>query len=85
MKVELDLPNYAIKADLINRTRVETSEFVKKNDLANLKSDVNKLDIDKLEIVPTIFNRSKRKVDKLNAGTWHWYTSWYLFLWILKN
>ena len=69
MKVELDLPNYAIKADLINRTRVETSEFVKKNDLANLKSDVNKLDIDKLEIVPTIFNRSKRKVDKLNAGT----------------
>ena len=75
MKVELDLPNYAIKADLINRTRVETSEFVKKNDLANLKSDVNKLDIDKLEIVPTIFNRSKRKVDKLNAGTRHWYTS----------
>ena len=69
MKVELDLPNYAIKADLINRARVETSEFVKKNDLANLKSDVNKLDIDKLEIVPTIFNRSKRKVDKLNAGT----------------
>ena len=69
MKVGLDLPNYAIKADLINRTRVETSEFVKKNDLANLKSDVNKLDIDKLEIVPTIFNRSKRKVDKLNAGT----------------
>ena len=69
MKVELDLPNYAIKADLRNRTRVETSEFVKKNDLANLKSDVNKLDIDKLEIVPTIFNRSKRKVDKLNAGT----------------
>ena len=69
MKVELDLPHYAIKADLINRTRVETSEFVKKNDLANLKSDVNKLDIDKLEIVPTIFNRSKRKVDKLNAGT----------------
>ena len=69
MKVELDLPNYAIKADLINRTRVETSEFVKKNVLANLKSDVNKLDIDKLEIVPTIFNRSKRKVDKLNAGT----------------
>ena len=69
MKVELDLANYAIKADLINRTRVETSEFVKKNDLANLKSDVNKLDIDKLEIVPTIFNRSKRKVDKLNAGT----------------
>ena len=69
MKVELDLPNYAIKADLINRTRVETSEFVKKNDLANLKSDVNKLDIDKLEIVPTIFNRSKRKVGKLDAGT----------------
>ena len=69
MKVEFDLPNYATKADLINRIGVETSEFVKKNDLANLKSDVNKLDIDKLEIVPTIFNRSKRKVDKLNAGT----------------
>ena len=42
MKVELGLSNYATKADLKN-----TSDFVKKTDLAHLKSDVDKLDIDK--------------------------------------
>ena len=47
MKVELDLPNYATKADLKNAAGVDTSKFAKKVDLANLKSDVDKLDIDK--------------------------------------
>ena len=53
VKVELDLPNYATKADLKNVTDVDTSDFVKKVDLANLKSNVNKLDIDKLKNVPS--------------------------------
>ena len=42
VKVELDLSNYAIKADLKNATRVDTSDLAKKTDLANLKSDVDK-------------------------------------------
>ena len=39
--------NYATKADLKNATEVDTSKFPKKIDLANLKSNVDKLDIDK--------------------------------------
>ena len=37
VKVELDLSNYATKADLKNATGVDTSKFAKKVDLANLK------------------------------------------------
>ena len=45
-KVELDFSNYATKADLTNATGVDKSDFAKKTDLANLKSDVDKWDID---------------------------------------
>ena len=47
MKVELDLSNYATKADMKNATGADTSKFAKKVDFTNLKSDVDKLDIDK--------------------------------------
>ena len=40
------MSNYATKVDLKNTTRVDTSDFAKKSDLAHLKSDINKLDID---------------------------------------
>ena len=40
----------ATKADLKNAAGVDTSTFAKKVDLANLKFDVDKLDIDKLLI-----------------------------------
>ena len=54
VKVELDLSNFAKKkADLKNATGVDTSDFAKKTDLANLKSDVDKLDIDTLKNLPT--------------------------------
>ena len=46
LKVELDLSNYARKADLKNATLVDTLNFAKKNDLANLKSHIDKLDLD---------------------------------------
>ena len=52
VKVELDFSNYATKADLKNATGVDTSKLARKIDLASLKSDVGKLDIDKLKIVP---------------------------------
>ena len=42
--------------------------FAKKVDLANLKSNVNKLDIDKLNIVPNCVSSLKSKVDKLDIG-----------------
>ena len=54
VKVELDLSNYAAKADLTNATGVGTSKFAKKVDLASLKSNLDKLDIDKLKNVQII-------------------------------
>ena len=65
VKVESDLSNYATKADLKNATGVDTSKFVKKIDLANLKSDLDQLDIDKFKNVPTNLSNLKNKVDKL--------------------
>ena len=48
IEVELDLSNYATKCELKNVTGVDTSQFAKKDDLANLKSEADKLDIDEL-------------------------------------
>ena len=67
VKVELDSSNYATKADLKTATGVDTSKYAKKVDLANLKSNVDKLDIDKLKNVPTNLSNLKSKVDKLDA------------------
>ena len=61
LKVELDWPNYATKTDLKNVTGVDISSFTKKTDLANLKSTVDKLDIDELKNVPTNLSNLKVK------------------------
>ena len=53
VKIELDLSNHVTKTDLKFATGVDTSYFAKKTDLANLKSDVDKLDIDKFKNVPS--------------------------------
>ena len=67
VKVELDLSNYAAEADLKNWTGVDTSDFAKKTNLANLKSDVSKLDIYKLTAKPSNLSNLKSKVDKLDV------------------
>ena len=67
VKVELVLSNYARKTDLENTTVVDTSSFAKKIDLVNLKSDVDKLDIDKIKNVPSGLNILKNKVHELDA------------------
>ena len=67
VKVKLDSSNYATKAVLKNGTVIDTSKFAKKLDLANLKSDVDKLDIDKLKNVPTNLRNLRSKVDKLDV------------------
>ena len=56
IKLELDLSNYATKTDLKNVTHVDVSSFVSKTNLASLKTEVDKLDIDKLVPVPNIPN-----------------------------
>ena len=65
VKIKLDLSNYATKANLKNATGVDTSKFAKKVDLVSLKSNVDKLDIDKLKNVPANLSNLKSKVDKL--------------------
>ena len=62
------MPNYATKADLKNSIGVDTSDFAKKTDLANLKSDIDKLDTDKLKHVPSTLSSLKSNVDKLDIG-----------------
>ena len=52
IKVELDLSNYATKKDLKNITHVDVSSFASKNNLAALKSEVDKIDVDKLKTAP---------------------------------
>ena len=52
INVKVDLSNYATKADIKNISHVNTSSFALKTNLANLKTDVDKLDIDKLIPVP---------------------------------
>ena len=70
IKVELDLSNYATKTDLKNVTHVDVSSFAAKTNLASLKTDVDKLDIDKLVPVPNdlakLSNVVKNEVVKRN-------------------
>ena len=53
IKVELDLANYATKTDLNNITHVDVSSFASKTNLAALKTEVDKIDADKLKTTPT--------------------------------
>ena len=65
VKVELDLSNYSTKTDFKNATRINTSSFAKKVDLASLKPNIDKLDTGKLKNVLTKLKNLKNKVDKL--------------------
>ena len=49
IKVELDLSNYATKTDLKNVTHVDVSIFASKTNVASLKTEVDKKDVDKLK------------------------------------
>ena len=53
IKVKLDLVNYATKTDLKNITHADVSSFASKTNLASLKTEVDKIDTDKLKTVPT--------------------------------
>ena len=57
IKVKIDLTNYAAKKDINNITHVDTSNFALKTNLANLKTEVDKLDIDKLATVPVYLSK----------------------------
>ena len=62
INVTVDLSNYATKDDIKNITHVDTSSFALKTNLANLKSEVDKLDVDKLKSIPTDLSKLKRLI-----------------------
>ena len=52
VKVKIDLTNYKRKEDIKNITHIDTSSFALKTNLSSLKTEVDKLDIDKLVPIP---------------------------------
>ena len=50
IKVKIDLSNYATKTDIKNISHVDTN-------LANLKTEVDELDIDKLVPIPVVLRK----------------------------
>ena len=62
-KVELDLSNYATKADSNGATGVDTSNLASKSKLAKLKAEVDKIDIGKLNTVPVDLSKPRNVVN----------------------
>ena len=52
INVKLDLSNYATKSDIKNISHVDTLSFALKTNLANLKTEVDQLGINKLVPAP---------------------------------
>ena len=52
VNVKVDLSNYATKTGTKNISHVDISRFALKSNLANLKTEVDKLDIDKFVPFP---------------------------------
>ena len=65
VKVVLDLSNYVTKKELEHATCIDTSDSAAKKDFIALKTEVDKLEINKLTNVPTSLNNLKTKVDDL--------------------
>ena len=64
INVKVDLSNYATKSDIKNISHVDTSSFASKANLASLKTEVSKLDIDKLVPVPVGLSKLRDVVKK---------------------
>ena len=74
INVKVDLSNYVTKADIKNISHVDTSSFALKANLASLKTEVDKLVIDKLVPFPVdlsnlsdiVKNNVAKKLNMLN-------------------
>ena len=65
IKVKIDLTNYATKEHIKNITHVDTSSFAFKTNLSSLKTEVDKLDIDKLVPIPNDLCKLSNAVKKM--------------------
>ena len=84
INVKTELNNYATKVDLHNATEIETSKLAGRADLASLKAEVDKLDIDKLvpvsvdlsklsgvaknDVVKTVYDKLVAKVNNISIS-----------------
>ena len=57
INAKVDLSNCATRTDLKNATHIDTSSFALKTNLASLKTEVDKFDIDKLVPIPVDFSK----------------------------
>ena len=64
--VKVDLFDYATKTDIKNIIHIDTSGFTLKKNLSSLKTEVDKLDINKLKSLLNNLSNLKTKVDKLD-------------------
>ena len=65
INAKVDLSNYATKTDLKNATGVDTSKLAAKSDLASLKAEIDKIDIDKLKTVPVDLSKLSNVVNNI--------------------
>ena len=81
VKVDLDLSNYATETDWKEATGVVTSNLAAKSDLASLKTEVDKIDADKLKTAPVdlskLSNVVKNEVVKKTVYVWLVWCYWY--------
>ena len=68
INVKVNLSNYATKTDIKKISHVDTSSFALKSNLASLKTEVDKSDIDKLKILRNNLSNLKNKVHKLECS-----------------
>ena len=66
INVKVDLCNYATKTDIKNISHIDPSSFALKSNWASLKTEIDKLDIDKFNRLPTNLSNLKSKVSKLD-------------------
>ena len=63
VSVRIDLSYYATKSDLKNVTHVNVSSFALKSNLASLKTEVDRIDVDKLKTVPVDLSKLSNVVN----------------------
>ena len=64
IKAKIDLSNYPTKTDIKYISHVDNSDFVLKSNLASLKTQLDKLDIDKLVTIPVDLSKLSDLVKK---------------------
>ena len=77
INVKISLSNYATKSEIKNITHVDTTIFALKTNLASLKTEVDKLDIDKLAPVPV-------HLSKLSDVAKNYVVKLFIINWLLK-